>query len=212
MSPNYTRQQFVRVCACGCGQPTLIAPANDWNGQHKGQPRTYLLNHHGKGKPSHNAVTDHVAHFMTKVDKDGPLMPGMTTRCWSWQGSLSIGGYGEFFVKGRGMMRAHRFIYDATHDAPLGDAYGCHRCDNPGCVNPGHIFPGTQTDNMRDMIKKGRRLSHGEHNSRAILTVEQVMFIKANPQLPNTTLARRFGVAPATISKVKNGTNWKHLP
>lgn len=76
--------------------------------------------------------------------------------CWPWQRSRSRGGYGRVEINCHGR-QAHRLIWEAFNSTilPL-DVFACHACDNPWCCNPRHIFPGTHTENMRDMVAKGR--------------------------------------------------------
>jgi hypothetical protein len=75
--------------------------------------------------------------------------------CWEWRGAKSRFGYGRFIV-GRNNRLAHRVAWAATRgEIPVGMNV-CHRCDNPSCVNPDHLFLGTQRDNVRDMHEKGR--------------------------------------------------------
>lgn len=96
-----------------------------------------------------------VERFWRKVKKDGPIVREGIGNCWLWNAGKSPSGYGVFYVNGRSQ-RAHRIGYEIQFgDIPEG-MMGCHRCDNPSCVRPDHIFPGTTKDNSEDARRKGR--------------------------------------------------------
>lgn len=136
-----------------------------------------------------------------------------TESCWIWTASKDKNGYGIF----RGMLgntqftRAHRFSYALHTGDMLVGLQALHTCDNPSCVNPAHLFAGTNADNMRDKAKKGRsRVPVGEGHGKAILTERQVRRILKDPR-PYTEIATQYNVAPSTIGSIKQRVSWKHL-
>jgi hypothetical protein len=134
--------------------------------------------------------------------------------CWLWRGAVRRRGYGVFSLNGRSVV-AHRLAYElATGEAP-GEKLVCHRCDNPRCCNPAHLFLGTHTDNVRDMLEKGRgRPPRGEQHHSAKLTVTAVREIRrrraAGEKLVD--LAREYGVGDARLSVIVNHPDkaWRH--
>ena len=134
--------------------------------------------------------------------------------CWTWLGACNRTGYGMI---GRDYTNAlaHRVSWE-LHYGAIGDLCVLHKCDNPPCVNPHHLFLGTRADNTADMIAKGRRrqgvVYPGPANSSAKFTMAQVREIRAlyQPDVLGrgcTTLARQFGVSEVCITRiVKNIT------
>lgn len=93
-----------------------------------------------------------IQELPTRFWKKVQVNPGS---CWEWTGCLNSCGYGRTFLGGKHVY-AHRLMFEA-HNGPLGEGLqALHRCDNPKCVNPDHLFAGTRSDNMRDMVAKGR--------------------------------------------------------
>lgn len=136
--------------------------------------------------------------------------------CWPWVGYQfkRRGGYGRFFIKERPFY-AHRvsYFYHFGVD-PLGLCV-CHHCDNPVCVNPGHLYLGTDKENTMDKMARGRHRfglpdSRGERHGGAKLTDSDVREIRLS-QLNQRALAKKFSVSPATICNILKGRNWSHV-
>ncbi len=139
-----------------------------------------------------------------------------TSDCWLWTGAKLQSGYGSFRFH-RAARLAHRVAWELVK-GPLppwtGQRTGVcvlHRCDNMLCVNPDHLFLGTQADNMADRGAKGRhpRL-HGESHGGAKLTESQVAAIRSDPR-PQGELAAIYGVHKAHIGHIRRGDVWKHV-
>jgi hypothetical protein len=132
--------------------------------------------------------------------------------CWIWIGAKDRDGYGIFKGDCNGVTynKAHRFSY-VLHNGEVGRLSVLHRCDNPPCVNPDHLFAGTTADNMRDKIQKGRaRAARGEEAGPSKLTEDDVLAILNDPR-PYASIAADHGVASSTIASLKNRRAWRHL-
>ena len=138
------------------------------------------------------------------------------TGCWVYLGNiLRAGGYGRIKLGGVNY-RAHRLAYAVANGMnieDIGDVVIRHSCDNPPCVNPAHLLPGTHTDNMRDKVERGRWATGdfvGSKNPRARLTeanvVEIRLLIAAGKN--NTEIAEVYDVHHATISAIRLGKTW----
>lgn len=96
--------------------------------------------------------------FWSKVDRNGQIVRPELGECWTWRGGHTGRGYSSFTLRGRQVL-AHRLSLAIKLGGLPADMRACHHCDNPGCVNPKHLFAGTATDNSRDMVEKGRLVS-----------------------------------------------------
>jgi len=156
------------------------------------------------------------ARFWSKVDKNGPTVSHVKGLgpCWAWKASTNRAGYGRMGVGGR-MLRAHRISW-AVHNGPIPEGVCvCHRCDTRLCVNPAHLFLGTQLDNMRDRdVKKRHVATPGEQNGAARLTAADVLGIRAQYAaggISQQKLGERFGVSQSSISCVLLRETWAHV-
>lgn len=149
--------------------------------------------------------------FWKLVDKSaGPLA------CWPWLGRRieERGGYGIFWLPGRGTAGTHRVAVMLSTGNDPGALEVLHGCDNPPCCNPAHLTVGTHADNMKDMISKGRRNVRGEHNGAAKLTAGQVRIIRdeyAAGRADQAGLAKQFGVDQTLVSQIVRRLVWKHV-
>jgi hypothetical protein len=132
--------------------------------------------------------------------------------CWLWKKALRRDGYGNFFI-GPKCWLAHRYAWTQAYgDIPAGAQLN-HRCHNRACVNPAHIYIGTQAQNMRDMVDAGRsvgRKRKGEENQASKLKENDVRVIRAS-QLSCVAIARAFDVSPSLISAIRLNKIWKHV-
>lgn len=154
--------------------------------------------------------------------------------CWEWQGSRTQFGYGK--IKVQGVERTtHRFSWELANGPIPPGAYILHRCDNPPCVRPDHLFLGTQADNIHDMDDKDRRnapsehlgargeahwtrqkpeaAARGERVGGSKLTADDVREIRRlrTEGLTLKVIAARFGVTFTNVDMIVNHQTWKHV-
>lgn len=162
----------------------------------------YLSAGHSSTDPGALTATER-ARFFSHVE------PVPEAGCWLWAASWHPGGYGQMNLRGRPEL-CHRLSWE-MHKGPIPSGLlVCHRCDTPACVNPDHLFLGTNTDNMADMLAKGRhrsRTERGEKSARAKITdATAAAIFRANGS--RQSIADRFGVNRMTVSHIKLGKQW----
>lgn len=135
-------------------------------------------------------------------------IPEPNSGCWLWEGT-TVNGYGTLTINRRPGTRAHRLSYEIFHGPIPKGKHVLHKCDVRCCVNPNHLFLGTNADNVADMVSKNRH-PKGEGVGRAKLTTEQVLAIR---QAKGSTraVARRFGIGKSQAHLIKSHQSWKHL-
>lgn len=163
--------------------------------------------------------------FWDKVNKNGPLHPTdkKLGKCWIWTGAKHR-GYGVIWTNNhKKRLRAHRVSWEMTH-GKIPSAKGIlHSCDNPPCINPKHLRPGTDHDNRRDMVVRNRSL-RGERNPMARLTEKQVLSIRAEFPVAHKTgprseednrmierLCLKYRVSKQLARRIATRERWKHV-
>jgi hypothetical protein len=154
--------------------------------------------------PSNKADT-----FLNFVEKD-------QNGCWLWQRSKTKDGYGNFSINGMKVL-VHRWSFEFFKGRIPAGLVVCHACDVPACLNPDHLFLGSQAENMQDMVNKNRHgpnSREGESNGRAKLKTYEVHRIRRDyspGKTSQTELAARYNVSQAQIQRILCRTRWRHV-
>ena len=137
-------------------------------------------------------------------------IPEPNSGCWIWVAGINACGYGTIGVNYKSQL-AHRVSYQVFRGSFPKNKKILHRCDMPCCVNPDHLFVGTQADNVRDMESKKRAYHpRGENNGLAKITEADVRMIRADPR-GERSIARSMGLTRAIVRGVKIGRTWGHV-
>ena len=135
---------------------------------------------------------------------------GTKDDCWEWTGERNERGYGRMKIDGKNK-KAHRLSYEHFTGRQLGKLLCCHTCDNPGCVNPHHLWSGTQKDNIQDCVRKGRHNPHSTYGippANKILSDSDCDLIRRFPSYRRGSinfLSRWFGVSTHHIKHIRHG-------
>lgn len=144
-----------------------------------------------------------------------------TEYCWNWTGARTPRGYGKIYFSGK-CVYVHRLSYEFTYGVFSKELDVLHRCDNPPCVNPNHLFLGTAKDNSQDMMIKGRHRIIplvGERNGNSIMLEEEVIqllrvsrdYEDAGERKINEKLSKIFGISKVHVKQIRRNKTWKHL-
>jgi hypothetical protein len=154
---------------------------------------------------------DPVKRFWSKVDI------GSADECWEWNGPISNCGYGNFSVGGKRspdfrQWAAHRYAWFITHGELLPELNVCHKCDNRRCVNPNHLFLGTNADNVRDKVKKQRQARGSKQGHSKIAETDISVIVRLyNDGKSQREIGEMVGLSQATISRILRRDLWTHV-
>jgi hypothetical protein len=135
--------------------------------------------------------------------------PETATGCRLWTGATDTRGYGVINVGNHAIDKAHRVAWRLARGPIPRGLFVCHHCDNRACVTDSHLFLGTNSDNVADMMAKQRN-QHGERHHAARLTEETVRAIRSSTET-QARLSKRFGVSQSVISEVRTRKAWAHI-
>lgn len=127
--------------------------------------------------------------------------------CWEWTGARQTFGYGLLRVDGR-LQRAHRYSYERYNGPIPAGLFVLHRCDNPPCVNPNHLFLGTVQDNSDDMCRKGRQAHNATWSKLTDAQVRAIRHEYALGGVSQRAIAARYGVSQMAISRAVRGETY----
>lgn len=154
----------------------------------------------------------------TLEDLKARVQVNLDTGCHEWKGAIQLNGYGVLVFAGRDH-RAHRFFYELAKGKIPAGLYICHKCHNKRCVNPEHLYAGTQAENMRDMVQAGRQAigekiakhKRGAANAAAKRTVDQVRHIRLSWSggESQSAIARRLGISLTSIHRIVRNQSWR---
>lgn len=142
--------------------------------------------------------------FWSKVDIKGP------DECWNWKAGKNESGYGHFWLDQHNV-KAHRVSWLLSNGDIPDKMCVCHKCDNPSCINPSHLFLGTNNDNVKDRNKKNRQYrAQGERHGRSKLTTAQVIEIRSDAR-PSKVIAEAYNISNNYVYDLKSKKRWNFV-
>lgn len=178
----------MKYCACGCGGITNIDKRNL-------KYFKFIRYHHARLRLSDK---EKEKLFWSKVKK--------SKNCWIWQAYCDAHGYGQMEFNKK-LIGTHRYSWIISFGEIPKGLYVLHKCDNPSCVRPSHLFIGTQKDNGIDMMKKGR----GGNSKLTIENVKEIRKLYKNGLKNFTEIARKYGVSDYAISSIIKKRQWNYV-
>lgn len=175
-----------------------------------------------------NALTpENIERFNANIRKAGPVIRAELGACWIWTGGCFSNGYGRIKFLNKSL-KTHRISWTLENGAIPDGMVICHKCDNPPCCNPSHLFAGTQVDNVADRTSKRRearaersgtkthpeRVARGERSGTAKLNDIRVRVIRRLAEcgaMRQVDLARMFDSTQGNIGKVIRRDSWAHV-
>lgn len=165
----------------------------------------------------HQYTSNDLERFWTKV-----AITADDSKCWEWQRAKNADGYGKFGTGGRKHKKqhlAHRFSWELSNGEIPNELHVLHNCDNPACVNPKHLFLGTNLDNIADKLMKNRQskgemvslMTRGENNPNSKLTNKEIEYIRrryAQGGILQRELGVQFGISQANVSAIVLRKAW----
>jgi hypothetical protein len=181
-------------------------------------PRKGSTRPHGESRqPNHSVVGRTMKTLQERFDEK--WIPVPESGCWIWVGSsfqqrhYENSPYGQIWIDGK-LIKAHRASWEIYQGPIPAGLFVLHKCDTPACVNPSHLYIGTQANNVQDRDDKSRRgPPRGEKHPMSKLTDRDVILIRqcAGKGMTTTALAYLFGVHRTTIQRAKSGRRWSHV-
>lgn len=192
-----------KYCECGCGRVTPISKNTDTK-------RGIIKGQHSRFCKGHRLTSTPAQLFWKNVN------PGDPSECWEWQGHINDSGYGDMRCGSGPLLRAHRVSYEIHKGHIPANLLVCHSCDNPRCVNPNHLWLGTDADNMKDMDQKGRRVNapqYGEKHGMSRLTPDAIRDIRslAKSGVSYEEIGGRFNISDVHAGRIAKRESWSHI-
>jgi len=203
-SKNSTQTGKFWLCKCDCGNEVVI------DGRAIRSGKTKSCGCYKRDSSSASMKKMRLKQSGTIEDRFlSRFKKGKKDDCWNWLAHLDKDGYGILPANGPAI-RAHRYSFEHYNNTiPVGMNI-CHKCDNPSCVNPHHLFLGTGKDNVHDMLNKRRDAIVGSKNNKAKLSEIDILKIRKSNK-STQKLMIEYGVSKSTINRVKAKKTWRHV-